>query len=548
MIDVTGVSYTYPNSSQAALNDVTMRVDAGEFVLLAGASGSGKTTLLRCLNGLIPHFSGGVISGNVKVNDLDTVRSGPQTVSKHVGFVAQNPEGHALLDRVEPEIAFALENAAVSPQEMRVRVEEVLDLLDLTPLRQRLISSLSGGERQRVAIASVLALRPQVLLLDEPTSQLDPQSADDVLRSLVRLNEDLGLTIILVEHRLERVLRYADRLVFMDNGRILIDEPVRSAMAKVPQLPPLARLGRELGWDPLPLTVKEGRHLVSKGSGVSRQPSTVAVAGTSHAPRAQVLSEPVTILKAAQIHYSYNGSPALRGVSFEVRQGEVLAVMGRNGSGKSTLLKCLIGLLQVSQGDIRLNGRSTSGREVAELAREIAYLPQNPNDLLFAETVREELQITLRNHGLAAQNGVTKLLDELGLKDQMFAYPRDLSTGQRQRVALGAVTITRPPLLLLDEPTRGLDFRTKQALVKLWRDWLAHGLGLVLVTHDVELAAVIADRVIILSQGEVIASGSTGDVLSGSPLFAPQIARLFPGRGWLTVEDAIDGLIGVEKK
>jgi energy-coupling factor transport system ATP-binding protein len=252
-------------------------------------------------------------------------------------------------------------------------------------------------------------------------------------------------------------------------------------------------------------------------------------------------------LKATQIHYSYDGSPALSGVSFEVRQGEVLAVMGRNGSGKSTLLKCVIGLLQASQGDILLNGRSTSGREVAELAREMAYLPQNPNDLLFAETVTEELQITLHNHGLAAQNGIARLLEELGLKEQMYAYPRDLSTGQRQRVALGAVTITRPPLLLLDEPTRGLDFLTKQTLVDIWRNWLAHGLGLVLVTHDVELAAMIADRVVILSQGEVIASGPTGEILSGSPLFAPQIARLFPGRGWLTAADAINGLIGAEE-
>ena len=541
MINIREVSYTYPNNSKAALDDVTMQAAAGEFILLAGPSGSGKTTLLRCLNGLVPHFSGGVMKGSVVVNNLDTLRAGPQTVSQHVGFVAQNPEGHALLDRVEPEIAFALENAAVPPQEMRVRVEEALDLLDLTPLRQRLISSLSGGERQRVAIASVLALRPQILLLDEPTSQLDPQAAVDVLRSLVRLNEDLGLTIILVEHRLERVLRYADRLIFMDNGQIIVDEPVRSALPKVPQLPPLARLGCAMGWDPLPLTVKEGRHLVSK-----LETKALSYPHVAHRIDQLPSSEPTTLLRAIEVHYSYNGSPALNGVSFDVRQGEVLAVMGRNGSGKSTLLKCIIGLLQASKGDILLNGRSTSGREVSELAREMAYLPQNPNDLLFAETVTEELQITLRNHGLTFENGVKKLLDELGLREQKSAYPRDLSTGQRQRVALGAVTVTRPPLLLLDEPTRGLDFRTKETLVKIWRNWLADGLGLVLVTHDVELAAMIADRVVILSQGEVIAAGSTGEVLSGSPLFAPQIARLFPNSRWLTAEDAINGLNGPE--
>ncbi len=219
----------------------------------------GKTTLLRCLNGLVPHFSGGKISGQVNIQDIDAVEEGPRVLSQYVGFVAQNPEGHALLDKVEPEIAFALENAAVPQQEMRVRVEEVLDLLDLTPLRDRPIASLSGGERQRVAIAAVLALRPQILLLDEPTSQLDPKSAEDVLRSLVRLNEDLGLTIILAEHRLERVLRYADRIVFMENGRIIVDDWVRDALIEIPHLPPLVRLGRALGWDPLPVTVKEGQ-------------------------------------------------------------------------------------------------------------------------------------------------------------------------------------------------------------------------------------------------------------------------------------------------
>lgn len=537
MIKLQAVNYSYPNSNVPALNDADLQIDAGQFVLLAGASGSGKTTLLRCINGLVPHFSGGEISGQVVVRDIDVIKAGPSILSRHVGFVAQNPEGHALLDRVEPEIAFALENAAIPAQEMRVRVEEALDLLDLTPLRERTITSLSGGERQRVAIAAVLALRPQILLLDEPTSQLDPKSAEDVLRSLVRLNEDLGLTIILGEHRLERVLRYADRIIFMESGRIVVDDWVQEALTKIPHLPPMAKVGRALGWEPLPVTVKEGRRHAT--SLTHEDVETISADPKGLLPAAS--SPP--LLEAFDIHFAYNGKNVLNGVSLQACAGEVLAVMGRNGSGKSTLLKCVMGLVQAGQGEIRFNGQQTTGRDVVDLAREIAYLPQNPNDLLFAESVSEEFQITLNNHGLENQDGMDKLITELGLGDLREAYPRDLSTGQRQRVALGAVTVTHPLLLLLDEPTRGLDIQTKQDLITIWRDWLGEGMGLILVTHDVELAAAIADKVIILSQGEVIASGPTAEILSGSPLFAPQIARLFPGRGWLTADEALNELL-----
>jgi energy-coupling factor transporter ATP-binding protein EcfA2 len=244
VIAVRRLTYTYPQRTSPALRGVTWDVAEGEFVLVAGPSGSGKSTLLRCLNGLVPHFSGGVLAGQVSVAGLDAVKAGPRVLSRHVGFVAQDPEAQAVLDRVEGEIAFALENAAVPPDEMRRRVEEVLDLLDLTPLRDRRLHTLSGGERQRLAIAAALALRPRVLVLDEPTSQLDPQSAEDVLRALVRLNDDLGLTIVLAEHRLERIVRYADRLTYLDAGRVVADGPVRAVLPRLPVAPPAGATGR----------------------------------------------------------------------------------------------------------------------------------------------------------------------------------------------------------------------------------------------------------------------------------------------------------------
>jgi energy-coupling factor transport system ATP-binding protein len=452
----------------------------------------------------------------------------------------QNPEAQAVLDRVEPEIAFGLENAAVPPQEMRLRVEEALDLLELTSLRERSLSSLSGGERQRVVIAAALAFRPQILVLDEPTSQLDPQSADEVLRALVRLNEDLGLTILLSEQRLERVLRYADRVVYLEDGRIIVDDAASLAVADMPQLPPITRLARAVGWKPLPLTVKQGKRFAQNVA--TDRPEENTWRSVSSPPPSAV-SPASALLEASDIHFSYNGMPALSGVSLQVNPGEAVALMGRNGSGKSTLLKCLVGLLSPAEGEVKVNGRNSDGREVADICREVAYLPQNPDDLLFAESVTDELKITLHNHGLPSeQNGICDLLEKIGLAQVAHAYPRDLSVGQRQRVALGAVTVTRPKLLLLDEPTRGLDYEAKQTLADIWRGWLENGMGLLLVTHDVELAALVADRVIILSQGEVIGAGKTADILNATPLFAPQIAKLFPGRGWLTVEDALAGI------
>jgi energy-coupling factor transport system ATP-binding protein len=536
MIRVQALSFSYPNTKAPALRNVNVEIDAGEFVLLAGVSGSGKSTLLRSMNGLIPHFSGGEISGRVVIHDKDAIKSGPSIMSEIVGFVAQNPEGHALLDTVEPEIAFALENAAIPEQEMRVRVEEVLDLLDLTSLRDRPISTLSGGERQRVAIAAVLALRPQILLLDEPTSQLDPKSAEDVLRSLVRLNEDLGLTIIIAEHRLERVLRYSDRLLFMENGRITVDGWAREALKEIPLLPPLGKVARALQWDPLPLTIKEGKRYASKLAIKRSKPSRAQ----AFEYLADVNEQP--LLKLTGIHFAYNGKNVLNGISLEAFPGKALTIMGRNGSGKSTLLKCVMGMLQPAKGDIQFKGQNSAGRDTVDLAREIAYLPQNPSDLLFAESVREEFEITLRNHGIFLENGVDSLITNLGLGECQSAYPRDLSTGQRQRVALGCVAVTLPSLLLMDEPTRGLDTKTKDDLIAIWRNWLGQGMGLILVTHDVEMAAAISDWVVIISQGEIIASGPPVEVLRGSPLFAPQIARLFPDSDWLTADDALDEL------
>lgn len=564
MIHFEHLSYTYPGATTPALKDVSLDLPEGQLILLIGPSGAGKSTLLRCLNGLVPHFSGGVVSGAVRVNGYDPVAATPRLLSRHVGFVFQDPEAQFVTDRVEDEIAFALENAAMPPQAMRVRVEETLDLLDLTPLRDRPLKTLSGGERQRVAIAAALALRPSILVLDEPTSQLDPKSAEDVLNSLVRLNHDLGLTVILAEHRLERVLPYVDSIIHLpDDGGPIIFDDARSVMKQVDLAPPLVSIGKAFGWQPLPLSIKEGLRFSRSWLAEHRQPG-------DEQPRHRRLfaRSDAPYVRARGVRVRHRNQEVLCGVDLDLWPGEIVVLMGRNGAGKTTLLRSLVGLVRPHAGDIRIDGKPNAGRDVADICRQVGYLPQDPNTLLFAESVGEELAVTLRNHGMevgdwrleiegekgregdnlqspitqSLNHSIPSLLRRLGLFDKANAYPRDLSVGERQRVALAAITVTRPGALLLDEPTRGLDYAAKRELERLLHEWRDDGMAILVVTHDVELAAAIADRVILMSQGEIIAEGEPAEVMATSPLFAPQIAKLFPETGWLTADDALGAM------
>lgn len=541
MITFENVTYYYPQTNQPVFSNLNLHLPEGEFVLLVGSSGAGKSTLLRCLNGLVPHFSGGRLEGAVTVNGLNPVTATPQVMSRHVGFVFQDPEAQFVMDQVEDEIAFALENAALPPQEMRIRVEEVLDLLDLAPLRARRLDTLSGGERQRVAIAAVLALRPQLLVLDEPTSQLDPKSAEDVLQSLVRLNMELGLTIMLAEHRLERVLPFVDQLLYLSpNGQDLRLGHPTDILSEIPLQPPLVALSQLLGWQPIPLTIKEGRR--HSRAWLRQQPTQPEKYQPTANQPGEVAGREKSYLQVTDLSTSYHHQPILQGVSLTVRQGEIVVLMGRNGAGKTTLLKSLVGLIRPDQGRVEVAGRDIAHREVAEICQQVGYLPQDPNALLFADTVMDELLITLNNHNLTAETAPVnpqELLAQLGLTDKADRYPRDLSAGERQRVALGAVMVTKPGALLLDEPTRGLDYLAKQRLLNLLRQWQADGLAILMITHDVELAAQAANRVVLMSQGDIIAEGPPAEILANSPLFAPQVARLFPDTGWLTVADVV---------
>lgn len=526
MIVFDGVTYRYPGRDEPTLREFAWTLERGEYVLLAGPSGSGKSTIARCLTGLIPHFHGGRFGGRVLVFGDDTRGVRPAQISRRVGFIAQEPESQTVMDRVEDEIAFGPENHGLARRDIRWRVEEALDLLGLAALRDREIASLSGGERQRVVIAAAMAMRPELLVLDEPTSQLDPWGAEEVLGVLAHLNADLGTTMVLIEHRLERVLGLVERLVVLSpSGAIAADGTPAAAASALDTAPPLLRAGRTLGWHPLPLTVRDARRAASVTTGLPDPPT--------NAPAAGPVGDAVEL---ERVSFQYDGWPVLHDISVRFPAGAVTAVMGRNGSGKTTLLKHINGLLRPASGRVRVLGQDIARRGTTDLARFVAYLPQNPSAMLFNGTVDAELQFTLRC--LGRPGDVDGTLDRFGLREMARRNPMDLSVGERQRVALAAILVARPSVTLLDEPTRGMDTRRKEGLAAILRELAESGSAVVVATHDVDLAARCADRVVLLGDGQVVAEGPPRRVLCGSLAYSTSINRVF-GSTFLVPEDVV---------
>ncbi|MFE6813895.1 ABC transporter ATP-binding protein [Streptomyces sp. NPDC057677] len=588
MIRFENVSVTYEAGDEPTLRDVDLTVPEGELVLLVGPSGVGKSTLLGAVSGLVPHFTGGTLTGRVTVDGRDTRTHPPRELADLVGTVGQDPSAHFVTDTVEDELAYGMESLGLAPGVMRRRVEETLDLLGLAELRDRPIATLSGGQRQRVAIGSVLTPHPKVLVLDEPTSALDPSAAEDVLAVLQRLVHDLGTTVLLAEHRLERVVQYADQVLMLPEG--VMGAPAE-IMAVSPVHPPVVGLGRLAGWDPLPLTVRDARRRAGglksrlegrvpagppprvpapsaveapevgggapdqgtgkgngKGRGLSGGSSRDGRSGrsglfkrrrTEPAPASSSsASTPTTatpLVRTDGLAVRRGRVEALRRIDLQVEAGETLALMGRNGAGKSTLLSTLVGMIAPTSGTVRVAGRAPHSTSPRELIRQVGLVPQEPRDLLYADTVAAECAAADGDAG-AAPGTCRALVSELlpGVADD--THPRDLSEGQRLALALAVVLTGRPPLLLLDEPTRGLDYAAKARLVALLRALAADGHAIVLATHDVELAAELAHRVVIIADGEVVADGPTAEVVVSSPAFSPQVAKILAPQPWLTVE------------
>ncbi|MFC5252640.1 ABC transporter ATP-binding protein [Streptomyces nigrescens] len=531
MIRFEQVSVTYGDAAAPAVQGIDLTVPEGELCLLVGPSGVGKSTVLNAVCGLVPHFTGGTLRGRVTVDGRDTRTHKPRELADVVGTVGQDPLAHFVTDTVEDELAYGMESLGLTPEVMRRRVEETLDLLGLAELRDRAITTLSGGQMQRVAIGSVLTTHPKVLVLDEPTSALDPAAAEEVLAVLQRLVHDLGTTVLLAEHRLERVVQYADQVILLPSpGAPPVMGTPADIMAVSPVHPPVVALGRLARWSPLPLSVRDARRkaapLREQLTGVPPQAPGRSAEGT---PAASDAAAEVSGLGVRR-----GRTEALHGVDLTVRGGETIALMGRNGAGKSALLTTLVGMHEPSSGTVRVGGAVPHRTSPRALLRHVGLVPQEPRDLLYADTVAAECTAADQDAGAPAGSCralVARLLPDV----PESVHPRDLSEGQRLALALAVVLTARPPLLLLDEPTRGLDYAAKARLIEVLRTLAAEGHAIVLATHDVELAAELAHRVVILADGEIVADGPTDEVVVSSPSFAPQVAKVLAPLPWLTV-------------
>jgi energy-coupling factor transport system ATP-binding protein len=533
MIVFDRVTVTYPDAERPVLRDVTLQVEEGELALVVGRTGVGKSTLLGAVNGLVPHFTGGRLAGRVLVDGRDTRTHKPRELADVVGVVGQDPLAGFVTDTVEEELAYAMEQLAVPPEVMRKRVEETLDLLGIAELRDRPLYQLSGGQQQRVAIGSVLTAHPRVLVLDEPTSALDPTAAEEVLAAVTRLVHDLGVTVLLAEHRLERVVQYADRVVEVGaDGTVSTGLPA-TMLATTKVAPPVVQLGRLAGWDPLPLSVRDARRRV--------EPLRRQLAGRPVPParRTHARDGGDPALRARNVVVRYGPVVAVRGVDLDLVHGEIVALMGRNGSGKSSLLWALQGAGSRQAGLVEVGGTDPKSLPAARARGLVGLVPQTPADLLYLDTVADELAQADReavDAGTPASTSARSLLDRLapGIPDEV--HPRDLSEGQRLSLVLAAQLTAAPRVVLLDEPTRGLDYAGKRSLVDIVDRLAAEGRSVVVSTHDVEFVAAVADRVVVMAGGDLVADGPTAEVVVASPAFAPQAAKILAPLGYLTVD------------
>jgi energy-coupling factor transport system ATP-binding protein len=581
------VSVTYDGAASPVLRDVNLDIDEGELCLVIGHTGSGKSTLLGAVNGLVPHFTGGTLAGRVTVGGRDTARFRPRELADVAGGVGQDPQAGFVTDTVEEELAYTMEQLAVDPAAMRTRLEETLDLFGLAGLRQRALSALSGGQQQRVAIGAALTAHPRVLVLDEPTSALDPASAEDVLAAITRLVHDLGVTVMLAEHRLERVLPYADRAVYLPgDGTVTVGDPA-TVLACAQPGPPVAELGRLAGWEPLPLSVRDARRRAPALRARLPDPPPVV----HHVSRNRPGASPA--VDARGIVVRYGSLVAVRGASLALYPGEVTALMGRNGSGKSSLLWAIQGTGQRAAGTVRAGGAKAGGAKAggaqaggaqaggaqaggagtgearadpaglapAAARRLVGLVPQTPADLLYLDTVDAELSQADKDArpgtGAGAGGAVDgapgdaagtradgapggsrpsrEILDEIAPGIPPDAHPRDLSAGQQLALVLAIQLTAAPAAILLDEPTRGLDYQAKAGLTAALDRLAGRGHAIVVATHDVEFAARSCDRVVVMAEGEIITDGPAAAVLTASPTFAPQVAKILAPLPYLTV-------------
>lgn len=545
MIDVEGLWYTYPNVPEPALKDINLQINSGEFILLTGPSGCGKTTFCRCLNGLIPHFYNGEIKGDITVDGLHTRDHPTYELAKHVGLIFQNPDNQIFSLTVEKDIAFGLENLGLPKGRMVEEIDWAMDRVGIASLRERGTHELSGGQKQRLTIASVLAMHPGIIVMDEPTAYLDPMGAERIFNILHTLNEEQGITIILIEHRMDLAVKYCNRIIVFDKGQVVSDGSPRDIFTADETrligvgIPRMVELGRRLRQNGVKIDIpldsteafnnlapyfKEFRPAKTRND----LPDLNGVVGEySHSP----------IIQLRDLAYTYyTGVNALRGVTLDINRGEYVAVMGENGAGKTTMVKHFNGLLRPKEGKVIVDGEDIAKKSVATMARKVGLVFQNSDDQLFAEDVEEEISFALRNFGYSEEvtrERVNWALNLLDIERYKKSSPFILSGGERKRVALASVLAWNPDVLILDEPTVGQDYGQKERLKHFLLQLRTQGKTVVIVTHDVEFVAESQPRIVLMAQGKIVADGPAKKIMTDAKdletcsVAPPEVTKLF---------------------
>ncbi len=532
------LSYSYPGADNdfrigvKALCEIDLQIGEGEFVLVLGPSGGGKSTLLRVLSGFIPEFYGGALQGEILFNGRSMLEIPVRELRENIGMTFQDPEKQIVMSEVEREIVFGLENLGMDQSTMVRRLVEVLGFLNLSSLRYRKTRELSSGEMQKVTVGSILAMMPRVLVLDEPTSQLSPGASRELFGILENLNKNFGVTIVLSDQQVDESFSLCDRVLYVEDGKIVVDENPSQYIDKAPHayyLPRIAKIFSQT--EDNSFSIKSSRKKLREIWKVSAERKQTSIV-TPENGVSKLLETETTVVTLSRLRYRYLtsiGRSSVDGIDLKVSKGEFLSLLGENGAGKSTLLKLIAGLLKPDQGSILFKKEEKKENESTK-GGNVGYLAQDSNLYLFNDTVEEELLFTLRNYGIDAPSRVEEVLSLLHLLPLRSSYPRDLSSGERKRVALASILVMKPSLLLLDEPTRGLDGRIKEELgeyLKTLTDtW---GMAIVLVTQDVEFAAEFATRIVILDQGKILEDGPPQTVLHNNLLYSTQINRLFRG-------------------
>ncbi|NOQ33824.1 MAG: ATP-binding cassette domain-containing protein [Methanosarcinales archaeon] len=558
MIDIQNLSYTYPNMSEPTLSGIDLHIDDGEFVLLLGASGSGKSTLIQCLNGLVPKVTGGNLEGEIIINGKDVRNYKVHQLASDVGIIFQNPDTQLFSLTVGKDVAFGPENLGMPKEEILGRIDRAMRIVGMEDMRDRFVFTLSGGEKQRVAIAGTLAMEPHVMVLDEPTSDLDPVGTCEVLSLVKRLNQEKDMTIILIEHKIDEVVHLADRVVVMDRGKIIMDDTpdevfndghdrLKSIGIALPQLSEIVHAMKN-GFGDFEgdfSTDSPYKTILARLCQLLRdKPANIARFRAAHAPPTRTAPKPKIEIKNLR-HTFEDGKVGLDGINLVIPEGDFVALIGHNGAGKTTLINHLIGFLKPDNGTIFINGKDISGMRVATLAQSVGYLFQNPDNQIFTDSVTQELKFGLENIKLrdtAIEERVNRAISMMELAEFRDRHPHSLSRGQRQRLAVASILAMEPDIIVLDEPTTGQDWGHVNKFLQQIRHLNELGKTIILVTHDMNLVAGYARRTVVMDKGKIVLDGDTRHVFSKQEILEktgitlPVITRLSPD----LLKDGID--------